>query len=163
MISLTVPLLIAALHLISAAAQTTGTTRYTVWASVIFSRTGERTPEVLGSDPTVLTSVGAQQQFANGQFFRERYFEPHNNFSTTNGIGPAPITGMNPEVPDVQKLYVQALDTQSTVASAQAFLQGLYPPVSFGGNQSEVQAMIDPTSRLANDSYVSTTKGRGHE
>lgn len=153
MVSLLLPLL-TALHLISAAAQVTGDTRYTVWASVIFARTGERTPEVLGTEPVTLTSVGAQQQYANGQFFRQRYFESYNNFSTTNGIGPAPITGMNPEIPDVQKLYVQALDTQSTVASAQAFLQGLYPPVSFGGNESEVQAMVDPTSRLANDTYV---------
>ncbi|KAK5165482.1 uncharacterized protein LTR77_009011 [Saxophila tyrrhenica] len=133
--------------------------RYTVWASVIFSRTGERTPEVLGSEPVTLTSVGARQQELNGHFFRQRYFESFNNFSTDNGVGIAPLPGMNPQIPDVQKLYVQALDEQSSVASAQAFLQGLYPPVSFSGNASEVQAMVDPSGRVANGSYVDPPLG----
>lgn len=147
--------LLAALSLPSASAQTTS--RYTVWSSVIFSRTGERTPEILGSQPVTLTSLGALQQQANGQFFRQRYFESFNNFTTINGVGPAPLTGMSPEIPDVQKLYVQALDEQAHIGSAQAFLQGLYPPVSFAGNSSQIQQMVDPTSRLGNGSYVCTT------
>ena len=146
--------LLAALSITPALAQDTA--RYTVWASVIFSRTGERTPEVLGSSPITLTSVGALEQQANGQFFRQRYLESSTNFSTDNGIGPAPLRGMSPELPDVQKLYVQALDEQCHVASAQAFLQGLYPPVSFAGNSSQLQEVVDPTSRLGNGSYVSS-------
>jgi hypothetical protein len=150
----TLPLLFA-LHLTSTLAQSVPTTRYTVWASVLFSRTGDRTPEILGSAPTTLTSLGAQQQYSNGAFFRQRYLTSSSNFSMTNGVGPAPMTGMSAEVPDVRKLYVQALDEQSSVASAQAFLQGLYPPVDFGGNMSEVQEMVDPSGRVAGGSYVS--------
>ncbi len=131
--------------------------RYTVWSSVIFSRTGERTPEVLGYDPVTLTSVGAQQQYSAGQYFRQRYLESYNNFTTNNGIDLAPMPGMSPEIPDVQKLYVQALDEQYSVASAQAFLQGLYPPVSFTSNSSELQTIIDPTALLANNTYVSVS------
>jgi hypothetical protein len=39
------------------------TTGYTVIASVIFARTGERTT-VLGGDPIVLTPYGAQQMYS---------------------------------------------------------------------------------------------------
>ena len=154
--------LLAALHLTSVTAQgEVPSSRYTVWASVIFTRTGDRTPEILGTDPVTLTSLGAQQQYTNGQFFRQRYLESASNFSSTNGVGPAPLKGMSAEVPDVRKLFVQALDEQSSVASAQAFLQGLYPPVDLGGNQSEIQTLVDPTSQVAggNQSYVSKRLG----
>jgi hypothetical protein len=155
--SFALALIAASMHSLAAAQQEE---RYTVWASVVFSRTGERTPEVLGIDPVTLTSLGAQQQYGSGQFFRERYFESYANFTTINGIDSAPLKGMSPEIPDVQKLYVQALDEQCNVASAQAFLQGLYPPVSFAGNTSELQEVVDPTSRLANNTYVSAFHAR---
>jgi hypothetical protein len=156
MSALTTALLAALLPI--ASAQIADETRYTVWASVMFSRTGERTPEVLGYQPITLTSVGAQQQYSLGTYFRQRYFESSNNMTTTNGIDLAPLTGMSPEIPDVQKLYVQALDEQPFVASAQAFLQGLYPPLSLSGNESEIQTILDPSSKLANGSYVSEAR-----
>ena len=127
-------------------------TNYTVWSSVVFSRTGERTPEVLGFDlPSTLTSLGAQQQYISGSHFRERYLGP---YGSSNGVGPAPIQGVNMNEIDVMQLYVAAYDEQYNIASAQAFLQGLYPPYSLTSNDTGVDRMLDPTSVLANNTYV---------
>ena len=128
--------------------------KYTVWGSVIFSRTGERTPAILGDIPTQLTALGAQQQFGAGSFFRDRYLE---SFGSTNGLDSAPIVGLNANTPDVRQIYVAALDMQSTVASAQAFMQGFYPPFQLTNNDTEVQHLLDPINIAANNTYVSRT------
>lgn len=131
--------------------------QYTVWSSVIFSRTGDRTPSVLGNIPTTLTSLGAQQAYNAGAFFRERYIASVPNLlngsdsGTADGIDKAPLWGLSALRVDDQQLYALALDTQSSVASAQAFLQGFYPPYTL---DSKMAATIDPTSLLANGSYV---------
>ncbi|KAK5121729.1 hypothetical protein LTR85_004604 [Meristemomyces frigidus] len=121
---------------------------YTVWASVIFSRTGERTPEVLGYIPTTLTSLGAQQAHNSGAFFRDRYIS---SVSIIDGVDSAPMQGLSAESIDSMQMYVAALDEQYTVASAQAFLQGLYPPYTLNSSTASV---LDPTSVLANGTYV---------
>lgn len=125
--------------------------KYTVWSSVLFSRTGERTPELLGDLPTTLTSLGAQQMYNAGSFFRERYIS---TFGSTNGIDSAPIQGMSSNELDGDQLYVMALDQQYNVASAMAFMQGLYPPYSLCSNDSDVARLLDPTGFLANNSCV---------
>ena len=135
----------------SYAQDTSDTHRYTVWASVLFARTGERTPEVLGDIPTTLTSLGAQQMYNVGSFFRERYIS---TYGSTNGIDSAPIQGMSANELNNNQLYVMALDQQYNVASAQAFMQGLYPPYSLSSNDSDQVRLLDPTSLLANNSYV---------
>ena len=130
-----------------------GDSRYTVWSSVVFTRTGERTPAVLGDLPTQLTTLGAQQQYQNGAFFRNRYLT---SMGSTNGVDGAPISGMSPSIPDMTQIYVAALDYQYTVASAQAFMQGLYPPFQLDNNGSTaIEAVLDPLGMLANGSYVS--------
>lgn len=148
--------------------------QYTVWSSVIFSRTGDRTPLILGDIPTTLTSLGAQQAYSAGAFFRNRYIASVPNLfdnsseSEAQGIDKAPLWGLSAESVDVQQLYAQALDTQASVASAQAFLQGFYPP--FVLNESMALTM-DPTSVLANGTFVclvgtlasSRCKRQGHE
>ena len=127
-------------------------TRYTVWSSVIFTRTGERTPTFLGDIPTQLTTLGAQQQYQNGQFFRSRYLT---SMGSTNGVDGAPISMMSPSIPDVRQVFVAALDQQYTIASAQAFMQGLYPPFQLVNNGStQEEAQIDPLGMLANGTYV---------
>lgn len=133
--------------------------QYTVWSSVIFSRTGDRTPLVLGDIPTTLTTLGAQQAYSAGQFFRERYIASVPNlFNSTNStdatFDKAPLWGLSAQSVDGQQLYALALDTQASVASAQAFLQGFYPPYTISENAAET---LDPTSVLANGSYVSLT------
>ena len=128
---------------------------YTVWSSVIFSRTGERTPAVLGDIPTQLTTLGAQQQYSAGSFFRERYL---GSVGSTDGVDSGPIAGLSAYTPDIQQLYVLAIDMQTTIASAQAFLQGFYPPFNLTSNDTEVR-MLNPTSILANNSYVCSSAG----
>lgn len=131
------------------------THKYTVWSSVIFARTGERTPEILGD--TVLTSLGAQQQYNSGTFFRQRYLS---SLGSANGIDSAPIQGMSALELDNNQLYVMALDQQYNIASAQAFIQGLFPPHSLSGNDSEVLSSLDPSGVLANNTYVRTWSRR---
>lgn len=125
--------------------------KYTVWSSVVFSRTGERTPATLGNITTQLTSLGAQQAYSMGAFFRERYLT---SMGSANGISSAPISGMSVDIPDIQQMYLASLDMQYTVASAQAFMQGFYPPFQLTSNDSEIQHTLDPTSILANGTYV---------
>lgn len=98
---------------------------YTVWSSVVFSRTGERTPEALGSLPVVLTPLGANQSYNAGAYLRDRYFGQ----SSINGISTAPIQGLSSEIIQYNQVYVGTLDSQYMAASAQAFMQGLYPPI----------------------------------
>lgn len=129
--------------------QDISTHKYTVWSSVLFARTGERTPDML--EPTALTSLGAQQQYNLGAFFRERYIS---TFGSTDGIDSAPIQGLSANELDNNQLYVMALDQQYNVASAQAFMQGLYPPYSLSNNDSDTRRLLDPTGILANSSYV---------
>ena len=125
--------------------------QYTVWSSVIYSRTGERTPEVLGYIPTTLTSLGAQQAYNSGAFFRDRYI-PTASSPTHDGRAGAPLYGLSANSVNGRQLYVGALDEQYTVASAQAFLQGLYPPYTLN---SSMAYLMDPTS-ISNGSYVSS-------
>ena len=157
--------LTAALVLPSLTAAQQSDKQYTVWSSVIFSRTGDRTPLILGDIPTTLTSLGAQQAHSAGAFFRSRYIASSvpnlfNNSDTdqATGLDRAPLWGLSAEAVDGQQLYVQALDTQASVASAQAFLQGLYPPYTL---TDQAAATLDPTSLLANGSYVGLSMVHG--
>lgn len=122
---------------------------YTVWASVIFSRGGERTPEVLGDLPKALTSLGAHQVYDSGSFFRERYIT--SNLDIISDINDAPLQGLSAYSVNPLQLYVAALDEQWTVASAEAFMQGLYPPYEL--NES-LALTLDPTSMDSNGSYI---------
>jgi hypothetical protein len=125
--------------------------KYTVWSSVVFSRTGERTPGTLGDLPIQLTSLGAQQAYSAGSFFRERYLT---SMGSTNGVGSAPIQSMSVSIPDIKQIYLFGLDQQYTLASAEAFMQGFYPPFQLTSNDTEVQNGLDPINILANGSYV---------
>lgn len=104
---------------------------YTVWSSVIFSRTGERTPSIFYNELPKLTSLGATQQFANGAYFRERYI---GSSGSSDGNVSAPLAGLSVDELDDIQLYVLALDQAYNVASAQAFMQGFYPP--YVGNET---------------------------
>ncbi|KAI7067733.1 hypothetical protein KC352_g42896, partial [Hortaea werneckii] len=107
--------------------RTVAADEYTAWASVVFSRGGERTPEVLGHLPTVLTSLGAQQMYQSGSFFRNRYITSSLDLMSSDDDDTT-LQDLSPDSIDPLQLYVAALDDQWTLASAQAFMQGLYPP-----------------------------------
>lgn len=129
---------------------------YTVWSTVLLTRTGERTPRVAGSLPTTLTALGAQQAYDAGAFFRERYVT---TTGEAGGLLYAPLIGLNPDVLSTLQTTVNAVDQQYTIASAQAFLQGFYPPFAPSGNSSS-GAMVDPSNILANGTYVSVHSSR---
>lgn len=136
--------------------------QYTVWSSVVFQRTGERTPEIVGDGniPTVLTSIGANQAYEVGQWFRSRYIDSQisSNLNGTDGAfdDGAPLFGLNADIYSNLETYAMSLDQQWNVGTATAFLQGLYPPFSPGSNSS-VGSTVDPTSWTSNNSYVRDT------
>lgn len=121
---------------------------YNVLASVAFVRTGEKSPQILDRTPSTLTSLGAQQVHSAGALLRSRYVA---SSSSRSGITRAPLRGLEPNSVNPREFYVLALDTQPTVASAQAFVQGFYPPSVL--NES-MAALVEPNSVLANGTYV---------
>lgn len=96
-------------------------------AAFAFVRTGERTP-ILRNDTQILTTVGATQMHALGQKLRSKYV-----------TGAGSIAGVSKDVLDNDQIWVQTLDTPYLVSSAQAFMQGLYPPQE-ASNATEVLA-----------------------
>jgi hypothetical protein len=124
---------------------------YTVLSAVIFVRSGDRTPKILGDVPTTLTSLGAQQAHAAGSFYRDRYIS---SAVSKSGVDKAPLHGLSANSVDPREMYILALDTHPTVATAQAFMQGFYPPLIL--NESTA-GMLDPSSVLANNTYVRLT------
>lgn len=114
----------------------------TVWSSVIFNRYGERTPIILPQQ-NVLTPLGAQQLYSAGSSFRKRYIDPPSNDSKA-------IHGISTyEIDNVQLNAMSAVDAY-VVASAQAFIQGLYPPLSVSSNDT----ILNSLSVLTNGSNI---------
>ena len=122
---------------------------YTVWSSVVFVRAGDHTPLSLGSLPTTLTSLGAQQLYSVGQFFRSRYIT--DGTSPTEPTAIAPLAGLNEDTQNDQQMYVLASNNQYVSASAQAFMQGLYPPQTL---ESSTSSTLDIDNVLANGTYI---------
>ncbi|PQE16244.1 histidine acid phosphatase protein [Rutstroemia sp. NJR-2017a WRK4] len=84
------------------------TTVPVTWSSIVYAYHGEKTPDMPNSTTPILTSLGAQQLYSAGSVIRDRYLTS-NGTQLTLGL---PINGL------------------STSAIAQAFMQGLYPPVA---------------------------------
>lgn len=110
-----------------------------------FIRTGERTPALTG-DSQVLTALGAQQMYQLGQNLRTRWIDGEGNA----GLGRQNIANMSVDMLNNDQISVQTLDTQYLVSSAQAFMQGMYPPHALG-NSSGVG---DLTGLLADGTAV---------
>lgn len=119
----------------------------TIWASVVYSYHGDRTPLVLPVQ-NVLTPLGAQQLFSSGSFFRQRYLAAPAGAQEANHS----INGILHNSYDSSQTYIISTLQDYVVASAQAFCQGLYPPL----NQS---SGIDPASKLANGSIIPSPLG----
>ncbi|KAK7921504.1 phosphoglycerate mutase-like protein [Apiospora marii] len=121
-----------------------------VWSSFAYILHGERTPLSTDSLSATLTTYGAQQMFAQGQMFRDRYL-----LSTGNDDGNAtdsfPIVGLSRRALDNSQLDIMTNTDTFNVASAMAFMQGLYPPApgAFVENDGGRNA-----STLANGSLV---------
>ncbi|KAL8948530.1 MAG: hypothetical protein Q9183_007682, partial [Haloplaca sp. 2 TL-2023] len=101
----------------------------TILGIYIFSRHGDRTPK--STPPANLTSLGYQQVFTSGTYFRERYIA--SNASSQ-------IAGINSDIVKHSQITASAPIDTVLMTSAQAFLQGLYPPV---GSTLESETLRD--------------------
>jgi hypothetical protein len=105
----------------------------TVLGAYIFHRHGDRTPKALA--PTNLTSLGYEQVYTSGQYYRSRYLS-----------GDSKIRGINEDTVKLSQLQVTAPVDNVLQNSAMGFLQGLYPPVQTVqtlANGKSVQAPMD--------------------
>jgi hypothetical protein len=118
-----------------------------VWSSVAFMFYGERTPLRGSVDPT-LTPYGAQQMYAQGNMFRARYLD---NTTVALNSNYVPIKGIERNAIDNTQLNVMANTDSYVTASALAFLQGLYPPLT-QAIASDAGGM--PTAMLANGTLI---------
>ena len=100
--------------------------RQQVLSSFIYTHYGDRTPFVLPSDPT-LTPLGAQQLYNAGSNFRARYLTPT---AAPGTDGYTAIRNISPYQIEQEEITVLATNEHYVSASAQAFLQGLYPPLT---------------------------------
>ncbi|EFR00270.1 hypothetical protein MGYG_03273 [Nannizzia gypsea CBS 118893] len=92
------------------------------WGSVVFTINGETVP--LGAvGANSLTPVGAQQLAGAGRTFRERYITSNRN----HGVAFADISWLSTILKN-DEIEVSSTPEPNVVTSAQAFMQGLYPP-----------------------------------
>lgn len=107
----------------------------TIWSSVIYTYHGDRTP-LVWPVANVLTSLGAQQLYSAGSFFRRRYLG-----GIYDGATSVPtINNISTDVLENMEIFVMSTVEQYVGASALAFMQGLYPPtnISLGGTSALV-------------------------
>ena len=143
MTSLSLLLACLGLHLLVVEAQTV--LREQIWSTVIYTLYGDRTPYIL-PQTNVLTPLGAQQLHRAGAIFRDRYVAPPPDITNVN----VAIQGISAHQLNVDQITIQTLADQFIVASAQAFMQGLYPPLHVSSNTT----FISGQSELANGSNV---------
>jgi len=121
--------------------------RQQVLSSFVFTRYGDRTP-LYTPDSSVLTPYGARQMYNAGSNFRSRYL--------TTTFDSASITAAIRDIShyqlDSDEVSIFADNNQYSVASAQAFMQGLYPPLGDATNLNYTQ--IPGISNLANSTNI---------
>ncbi|OTB01552.1 hypothetical protein M426DRAFT_323440 [Hypoxylon sp. CI-4A] len=108
----------------------------TVLGVYIFHRHGDRTPKSLA--PTNLTALGADQVYASGDYYRNRYVASDAS---------SPIYGLSNDIAVPTQLNVISPSDAVLQSSSLAFLQGFYPPagtnsVSTLANKTEVTAPL---------------------
>ncbi|KAJ5098372.1 Histidine phosphatase superfamily clade-2 [Penicillium argentinense] len=103
----------------------------TVWGVFAYTTYGDSTPSVMGSQPRILTEYGASQLEAAGRVFRDRYIATGGSVNSTGSA----VQELSPYYLDSRDLSILATTDQYVMASAQAFMQGLYPPLNQSGFQ----------------------------
>ncbi|KKY15627.1 putative acid phosphatase [Phaeomoniella chlamydospora] len=117
-----------------------------IYGAVLYTSYGDRTP-LVQSNPT-LTSLGAQQLYNAGAGFRDRYVDP----STSSNEHSTAVVGISAYELDNSQLSILAYSEEYIVASAQAFLQGLYPPIETSLNRT----LDDDESELSNGTIITS-------
>ena len=114
-------------YLLVAAALLPCTKAETILGAYIFHRHGDRSPKIL---PHVdLTELGYHEVYSSGQWHRQRYVDS----SATS-----PIAGISADVVVQSQITLSSPDDIVLMTSAQAFAQGLFPPVGNGTLSSQV-------------------------
>lgn len=90
----------------------------TVLGVYIFSRHGDRTPKALA--PANLTSLGQEQVYQSGNYFRNKY---------VSSDATSPIYRLSDDIVVNSQLAITSQVDTVLQSSAQAFMQGVYPPV----------------------------------
>lgn len=108
----------------------------------VFSRHGDRTPKALA--PTNLTSLGAEEVYASGRYYRNKYVASD---------ATSPILGLSRDTAALTQLTVTAPVDNVLQSSAQAFLQGLYPPAGSFSTQ-ELRNDTNVTAPLSGYQYI---------
>ncbi|KAJ5980558.1 Histidine phosphatase superfamily clade-2 [Penicillium waksmanii] len=104
----------------------------TVWGIFAYTTYGDSLPNIMSQVRTrELSDYGASQLEAAGSVFRDRYVKTGGSVYDTGST----IQGLAPFYLDSQDVSILTTTDQYVIASAQAFMQGLYPPL----NQSDVQ------------------------
>ena len=106
------------LHVLVFLASSLTLAQETVLGVYIFSRHGDRTAK--STPPTNLTDLGYEEVFTSGSYFRSRYVAPG---------ATSKISGLNSDLVKLSQITASAPLDNVLMSSAQAFLQGLYPPV----------------------------------
>ncbi|EPS32585.1 hypothetical protein PDE_07545 [Penicillium oxalicum 114-2] len=102
----------------------------TIWGIFAFTTYGDKTPSLLAdARPRVLSDYGANQLADAGTAFRDRYLSSGKDVNNS----PSTIQYLSATVLDPQDVEIFASTDQFAIASAQAFMQGLYPPVGQAG------------------------------
>lgn len=117
-----------------------------IWSVVAFTLYGDTTPTALPQSRT-LTPLGAQDLYTAGSIFRDRYVSL---FSDGSGVETR-VQGISPYLLNADQVDVYSTSDQFVTASAQAFMQGLYPPLGKSYNGTYTNA----ASSLANGPVVS--------
>lgn len=117
-----------------------------VWSVFAYTLHGDSIPNALPR-PRALTPYGASELYAAGSAFRSRYVAIH---SEGSDVGTR-IPSMSPYALEAEEVSVLSSTDQPAVASAQAFMQGLYPPLG----QVYDGEYFDPSFMLANGSLSS--------
>lgn len=97
----------------------------TVWSSVVITLYGDRVP-LISPDLSILTPLGAQELYSAGSDFRTRYIVPPGSAVASNRT----IHGISTDEIDNTQIFVESTFDPFNTASAQAFMQGLYPPTN---------------------------------
>lgn len=115
-----------------------------IWGVFSYTLYGDSTPKILASPRAqVLTEYGASTLYTAGSAFRARYVE--DGMANAAGTG---IQNIEPSILDSLEVNAFSTPEQFVLASAQAFMQGLYPPLG----QSLDSPYPDPTAQLSNGS-----------
>ncbi|KAB8232984.1 uncharacterized protein BDW43DRAFT_319970 [Aspergillus alliaceus] len=121
-----------------------------VWAVFAYNVYGDSIPSALPR-PKALTPYGASDLYTAGSVFRDRYVAIHADNSTPN----TRVQNLSPYLLETEEVDVLSTTDPSIAASAQAFMQGLYPPLEKSFNAT----FSDSPFQLANGSLATAPLG----